>query len=467
MVNKHRVKNFIVPRAGVATPAAGADLYVEATGTPNLGVGGFGIYSIVNTKGNHDAAILAGTATNTPNWQIIQRRDTSVDRLPLPNRPFLESPKVNATCTVSARGTAAALRNNSVWIIGEVDGNAGEVPVNSETEYIVNASLHGWKTDLYNGKNTPIKTGRFTTPDYSVSTVYTTEIIQRDHLLQNVAFDFNNQGWQQVVALCIDSQATATPDAANQAQTIAAIAALSVGARIVIGWTDDAQAITLDLDQDLLTTFDLLDTELTALGYAGALLIPYSRNTAANIAAGHIIAGNGLGAATEFAEVDLLTFLALDMKKAYYEEVPQEKERVNVGLDGGFDATTYSDRIIELSEGAGYGTEILQQYMDIQGHRMYLGNKAWQQNHVEFGNEVKADGFYDVYVIESCQERVASSGMPSVSPQVTIVALLNTTVGSATSNPYFGAANPQKAYLQTFLNAWIPSAGYPHTALAL
>lgn len=468
MVNKHRVETFIVPRLGVATPVAGTTLYNATTGTPNLAVGGFGVYEVIDTTGNHVAVNNAAvTVANTPFWKIVMRRDTSLDTLPLPLRTYSESAVVDASCKVTARGTSAAIPNNNLVLVGAAVGSAGEIPVNNETEYIVNCSMRGWNTDLYNGMNRPLKMGRFTTPDYSVSTFYTVVDQQVDHIIGNVAYDFNNQSWTQAIALCINSTADAGLAALDNVIDITTVAASAIGDVIIIGHMDDGQAITLTMDRDLIQTFNELIANVPAS--ANWLLVPYARLTTANVAVATRAISGGRVAADATAVVDQLLFLALDRAPAAYQEAPQEKERLLVGLDGGFDTTTNLETVVDPNEGAGLGTDLLNWYRDIQSHRMYVGGgKAWQPNHVEFGNEIERTGFYDVYVIEHCKARLASSGMPSVSPQVTIVALLNRTAGDAVTNPFYtGVANPQKTYLQTFLNTWMPTTQYPYTALAL
>ena len=102
------------------------------------------------------------------------------------------------------------------------------------------------------------------------------------------------------------------------------------------------------------------------------------------------------------------------------------------------------------------------------GNRLYPGGKKWQPNSVRYSNEIQENAIYDVYVIEYCSNRTATSGLLSVSPQRIILAVINQEIGSAVTNPFFtGVVNPQKTYIETRLNTWMPTTGFPFTALAL
>lgn len=461
---KHRVRNYIVPRLGAAIPADASSLYDATTDAVNLAVGGFAMYEpVLNaggliTSGNQTAVVAAATATNTPFFQFIQHRDKSMDTNPLYERTFEKSPVFKPGNITAFRGTAARLRNNHVTLIGAAAAAAGAVPVNNETEYIINGSLKGWHTDMYNGESRVLYMGRFTTPDYSVSTLYTVVNQQRDHILQNVAYDFNQQTTGQLLmAFCIDTTAAA-PVGAGQAYTVASVAALTIGASIIIGYNDNAQPIRLTLDADLIETFRLLAAALPG----GSLLVPYARPTAANLAvAGRIVAG-GRVAADATAAVDHIAVLTLDLKRSAYHEVKNRKERGLVGVDGGFDVTTSVNvNAVDANEGAGFGKDLKFEFASFLGHRAYPGGKPWQPNYVAFPNEIEEDGWYDVYVIESKETPFATDGMPSVSPQVTVVAVLNRQIGTAVTNPYFtGVVNPQRTYIETRMNSMAATYGF-------
>jgi hypothetical protein len=467
MITKHKVETFIVPRLGVAFPITPGTttLWDSTTDADLLAVGGFAFYEPVVGSGNPVSTLAAQTVANTPSFKIIHRRDESQDLNPLQPRKYIQTGEIKTDCLVSAKGASARLKNNGCWIIGDLVGNVGQVPVADETEYMVNAALRGWRTDMQNGYNTPLKMGRFTTPDYTLSTIYTTADQQVDHILGNVAFDFNSGSPADIVAICINSAATA--DVTNgDVIDITAAAALTIGAQIVIGYTNAGQPIKLTVDAQLIEMFNLL---ISVYGLTGTeQIVPYALATAANLAVANRNITGGIVAASATTGVDRLLFISLNKKLAFYDEVFQTKERVNVGLDGGFGQTTLSQRAITTSEGQGYGRELAQYYGDMFGNRLYPGGKKWQPNSVRYSNEIQENAIYDVYVIEYCSNRTATSGLVSVSPQRIILAVINQEIGSAVTNPFFtGVANPQKTYIETRLNTWMPTTGFPFTALAL
>jgi len=464
MAIKTRVENFIIPRPNTATPTAGDRLYDLTTDAINLVVGGFGVYTGTVNSGNPTALDPAAVSSSTQDFiKFIQRRDDSNIRTPLTPRVFEESPDIFANCFLRSTGRAAEVKRNSSWMIGEGSG-PGIVPINDETEYIMNSGLRGWKVDLYNGNNTPYKQGRFTTPDYTLSTQYTIDAQQRDHLLHNLAADYNQQGQMESVVICIDSAATASLTNTNVI-TLATAAALNPGDSIIIGFSDVGQPIRLVIDADLKETFTkIIDVSFGNIP-STSQIIPYALATTANTGVATRLIAGGRVAGVATSTVDRLLFIALDPTEATYEEAYQNKSRIQVGLEAGFSSSTFTDHIVTPNEGSGYYDEILQYYRDTAGHRAYIGNKPWQQYFVEYGTELTPGAIYDVYFIDSCEQRTASSGLPSISPQRTVIPIANfTTTGFAL---FTGVANAQKAYAQTTINNWMNSTTYPHTNLAL
>lgn len=462
MITKSRVTNFIIMRPNTTVATAASRLYDFTTDVINIPVGGFGLYTPVVGSSN-PIALAAGAITSATNSiQFIQHRDKANDRTPLYNSTLEQSPVITRDCPLRAVGTAASTKQNSTWVVGDVAANVGAVPVMDETEYIVNAATSGWKIDLYNGNNTPLKMARFTTPDYFASTIYTTDNQRRDHLMQHLAFDFNNQSSSDVVAICIDTAATSSTASTN-VTTIAAAAALSPGAVIIIGFSDAGQPIKLTLDASLIQTFGAIVSGGIIPGTAQ--IVPYARPTSANTSVATRLIAGGTTAGTTDATVDRLVFIALDQSQAYYDEVASTKSKVRVGLESGFGGMVLSTALTDSSEGSGYYKDVLQYYRDSAGHRKYLGGKPWQSYHVEFPTELVPGAIYDIFILDSCANRTASSGLPSVSPLRTVIAVANfETPGFAL---YTGTPNPQKAFVQTALNTFMATTQYAHTAISI
>lgn len=466
MSRKARVEEFIIPRAGTAVQSAATDLYNSTTDNYNLPVGGFGIFTENSSATSSIPETVNGTPTisNTSYLEFILRRDQSQDSNPLPPRELEMSGKIYPNCQLRAVGTAASLKNNSAWTIGAVKTAADAVNVLDETEYVVNVAGHGRRIDQQFNKTTPLQMGRFTTPDYFSSSIYTTTEQQRDHLLHNLAYDFNRQSPIMAVAICIDSQATTTPSAANNVITVAQAAALNVGDNIVIGFNDDGQPVRLEVDQDLIQTFTLLVASLPS-GTGTEQIIPYARNTSANTSVvGRLIAG-GQSAGTVDAEVDTLMFISLDERDAYYQEDPATKRRITVGLDGGFSTAVNNTNHFGPSEGSGYARELKQWYEDTQEHRIYNGTvKDWQMEQVRYGNEIVTGGIYDYFIIDYCYNRFTAMAAPSISPRRLIIPILETENYDSFAG-YTGSVNPHKAYVEDALNNWVGSTAYPHTTI--
>ena len=457
-----RIETIIVPRLGTAVPASGDDLYNSSTDVINLAVGGFGLYrdNAVATSSILEGTAAAMTVTNTKRFKVLQHRDTTNPRTPLLEKTFIDSGWITPQCNLSVRGTAATVAAHDVWRIGESTGTgAGEVPILDETEYIVYSTIDGRRTDMLFGLSENLTMGRFTTPNYFTSTVYTTTAQQRDHILQNVAYDFNNNSQKSVVALCIDYNATT---ATGDRITLTAAAALAVGSVVIVGYQDDGSAnkllITLEIKQTL--------TNLIASGIAGtAQIIAYARNSAANLAvAGRIIAG-GRTAGTPDATTDMIVFITMDIMQATYDEIQQRKERARIGLDGGFVSTT-SQRQSFYSEGAGYADDMLQWYRDTMSMRFYPGGRPWQGYFLEYSSEIVPGAIYDVYVIQHCEaDNNTMLNVPTKYPKMTIVAIQNTTTVGFTG--YTGVANTQKTYFEARINSWFPTTTYPYTTINL
>jgi hypothetical protein len=461
MITKHKVENFIIVKPGTAVPTPADRLYNFATDQINLVPGAFGVYKPVVNSGNPEATALAPTITTANTIKLYSHRDTSQDRSPLNERTLEVSDDITPSCNVSFYGTGAAVAKNDLWITGAVTGSIGAVPINEEEEYIVNVSPHGFRTDLYNGKSTPVKTGRFTTPDYFSDPIITTEVQQRDDILMNLAANFNEQSFANIVAICVDSAATAAGAAADGVITLNAIIALTAGDSIIIGFANDGQPIRLILDAQLIQTFtDLRDV----YGLAGTVqIVAHALPSATNVAVLTRNVAGGRAAATPDAQVDHLLFLSLDTQKAFYDEVSQSKERIEVGLDGGFGAGVINTTAVHYNEASGLAEDLDQFFSDTKGYRTYPGGKVWQANSVRYGNEIVAGGIYDIYFLNHCKERTASSGLNSTSPRTTVIAILNTTtLGFA---GYTGVVNPQKTYLELALNTWVASTPFPHTTV--
>ena len=457
MITKHKIESFIVVNDSLAAVANGTRLYNFTTDAINVPVNNFAVFTPVANSGN-PVTITAPVISTAPQLQLIKHRNTSGDRNPLGQMPIEKSPLFGTDCLVQVRGSQASAGANNMRLIGDVAATVGAVPVDSLTEYIINVSTHGWRVDQSFGLTTPLKDGRFTTPDYTASIIYTIEAQRRDHILMNIAADYDQKSHDGTLILCIDSAGTA--GAADGVVTLTNAIALADGDAIIIGFKDDGTPLKLIMDGDLRRAFTQL---IAATSLAGtAEIVAFALPTAANLAVAARNVAGGRAAGTVDAEVDHLVVVSLKSKKAFYDEVPQEDERVEVGLDLGFGGAVSNVLAVAPTPVVGSGEQLLEYYRGTKGYRNYAGGKPYQGNFVEYQSGILAGGLYDVFFIETCTNRVASSGMPSQSPQVTVVAILSTNV-SAEFTGFTGAPNPMLAYFQTAINGWMNSTTFPHT----
>jgi hypothetical protein len=444
MISKHSQTKYFILDPTVAAPGVGSDLYTGA-GVLNLAVGSAGLYGPNPGSGNH---VEVGAGGPGSAFQIIQRRDTSQDRSPLYNRPFEQSDWINAFCSegIIIDQSNAALGSNDSHLVGDASAAGSIVPADLTT-YQIQVSGHGDRTDWYNGGyNTPTIFGFYTTPDFSLTTLTVPQ--QRDTIVAELALDVNDNKTQQMAfAVAIESAGTAAGSGAVLVSDLGD-GTVAVGSTVIIGYDKQGQPHQFVLTVEMQESFAALDVRLTALGFATALVVPY------------VVSGTTNAPAPAVAPVagttnvcDMIYVMALDEGKAAYDFRMQTKRRVEVGLVSGLDNVP-QERISVGSEGQGYGHQLDIQYrMHNRYEETNRSRMPYESYHLEFPNAFLPNAFYDYFVIEHCDGRTASSGMPSVNKFTTIIAVVNFTIGDATSNPFFtGVANTQRTYIRNMLN---------------
>lgn len=463
MITKHSQTKYFVLKPGVAMPAAPTTTFYNASTDAiniNTGVGGF--YNIVAGSGNHT---LVTPPLNNAGRQIkfIQKRDKSGDRNPLYNYPLIESHWIDASCIngIQIQAVAAALPTNNLHLVGASNvATSGLIPILDEFTYKIQTSGHGDRTDWYNSVyNTPTTFGYYTTPDLSATTL--TDIQKRDLIIESLIANYNTKTQSMSFGICIESDASAVV-AANNEVLISSLGdgTIAIGTSVIIGYNCEGDAVRFIMDASYQETFRLLDVALTAAGFATAKLVPYLTPDTANLPAGVAVAGTT-------KTVDHFAVVSIDEGLGYHDYRMATKRRLTVGLAAGFDGTTKTE-VVVASEGQGQAHQIAIAYNDVNGYEEVSRPKAYQAYHVAFPNEVLKDAMYDYFVIEHCSTRTASSGMPSMNNQTTIIAVVNTEVGDAISNPYFtGVANPQKTYIQGCINDFITNNNLGIAALAI
>lgn len=413
MVSISDTEKIIVTRSGVAQVSAGDRLFNDATGVFNQAVGGLGAYIDVAGSGN-PAAITTGSYAGEP-IRFIQVRDTSNDRTPLPNRFLEQSQYIHGNCQfgLELAGQPVTAPSVNSWILGAPNAqvtDAGKVTVSSLNTYVLNATSHGYRTDMYNSLyNMPTSYGRFESPDWATTSV-TTENARRDYTIQNIVADFNrkNSGsqWTQYAF------AVAISTAGDVAGDIA-LSGITAGSTIVIGYDRGCKPVNLLVTAERAAAFAALNTYLSDLGYAAAAITPY--NTLSNCASG-IAAGTGTS--------DMIFTVAIDEEQAYYDEIPNTKRRLEVSLNEGSLIPTVGKALItEPNEGQGQARNLKLDYVNEEHYRSYTSSREWGANHVAYPDEIDMNATYNIYTINHCHTRSATSGLPSVSPHRTVIAV--------------------------------------------
>lgn len=432
----------MVGRLGAAVPANGTQLYDFTTDAINLAVGSIGAYVPIANSGN-----LLSTNSPATAFQFVMRRDTSRDRGPLAQRVFEKSPWIDGSCLfgVQAAYTPARTPANELHIFGAVDSTPGEIPVLSDFNYRFQASLRGDRSDLYNGVvNTPTYFGDFLAPDW-INTAFTTNLQRRDVITSNLAYSMNLNTRGLAVAFVISTNGAL--GAANGI-TLAALAALPIGSRQVIGYNASGSPVTITIDKAIQRTFVAL-----AAAVPGASLRFYAPLNAQNLPVGFTAPGAFGGAVTGG---DHIGVLRLDEPGAYYDYKMNTKGSLTVGLNQGFTNTTQTV-IQRADEGAGQFNQVRIMHL-IQEQHESGRPLEFQSYHVRYGNELREDATYDAITIESCDHRVSNGSMPSYNMFTTTLYFVST---EDASTPYFtGAVNPQVTAVRTIVNNAIANMNF-------
>jgi len=457
MVEKHSQTKYIVLTPNVDNaPAVGNPLYDNGTGLLTLPVNGVAIYGPVAGSGNHQEVSAApGEAI-----KIVKRRDTTGDTSPLYTRLFEDSDWINSFCRnqLIISGVAADTGTNSSHLVGAANGAAsGQIEVLDNLNYQVQVSGHGDRTDWFNGAyNTPTTFGFYQAPDFT-ALGYTTEQ-SRDLITQELALDFNSKSRNMSFVIGIDSAGTAPGTGAILITDLANPATIPVGSPVIIGYDAQGRQHTFVMTKEIQASF----AELATLVPATAVMKPYVVPGTVNGPA----VGVASVAGTLASEVDHLYFIALDEAKAAYDYRVNTKRRIEVGLVEGFTSTAQAE-ITRAYEGQGQFHQL-----DIQFRKhnrfeeTHRSRFPYQSYYLEFDQSgLLKDATYDYFVIEHCDDRTATSGMPNSNNHRTIVAVVSF---EDPSTPYFtGAANPQKTYIQDALNLFITNNNLNLPALAI
>lgn len=414
MVSISDTEKIIVTRSGASVVSDGDRLFNPTTKVFNQAVGSIGAYIDVAGSGNPVALNQTSTYGGEP-VRFIQVRDTTRDRSPLPNRYLEQSQYIHGQCQfgLEIAGQPVVAPSVNSWLLGAPNAqvsDAGKVTVSSLQTYVLSATSHGYRTDMYNSLyNMPTSYGRFESLDWATTSV-STENARRDYTIQALVSDFNrkNSGtqWTQFAF------AVAISTAGDIAGDIA-LSTITSGSTITIGYDRGCSPVNVLVTPERAAAFAALRTHLTGLGYAAAAITPY--NLSANCGSG-IAAGTGTS--------DMAFVIAIDEQEAYYDEIPNTKRRLEVSInEGSLIPSVAKTLITEPSEGQGQPRNLRLDYINEEHYRSYTSSRDWGANHVAYPDEIDLTKTYNIYTIQHCHTRSATSGLPSVSPHRTVIAV--------------------------------------------
>lgn len=457
MITKHEVEKIIVVRPATAVPTATNRLFHATNYTHNLAVGGFGAYVDTAGSGNPTATTGADWTSNYLGIPIrfIQRRDTSNDPAPLPERQFEQSQYIHNNCDLkmTIAGEAFSTPSISSWLIGDVSGNVGQIEVASNNPYKLQATSHGWRTDMVHSPyNLPTVIGSWTSLNWAIHPTATTTVRQRDYTVQALVRNFNIQASH---GMNKTSFAIAISSAGGVGTTVAAAIAGGAGSTIVIGADQDCTNINMLVTDERLAALVALEASLIA-NYgilAGvATIVPYRLPEDCTTG---VLAGTT-------ATADMIFVMAIDEQLATYDEIPNTKRKIDVSLDQSIDGFAVDRRpISNPDEGAGQSRNLRLMYNNVEHYKQYSSSRTWGANHVAYPDEILDNEVYDIYNIAHCHSRTANSGTDATSSLLTTIALVHTNRTIGVSPFSTGIANPQKTYLEAILNALGNAYGVP------
>jgi len=470
MMTKHsQMKVIVLPSTFTTAPANQSRLYNQTTDAFIPPVGGGGFYKTkvaslaiptVGESGNPQA--VNGTtvpAEVNDAIKFIQVRDTSADPATLYSRPLEESQWISPQCFLGIKisVTNAELATNCLLLAGNAAistipaaSASNQVTPDDEFTYRIQISAHGDRTDWYNSVyNTPTAFGTFTT-SADFTTTYPAVANQRDFIYESIAYNFNGNNGNLAVVFCLELAAAAT----NGSITLADLADPTVFTlpKFIIGYTLDGKAVTMGMDNDVREAINQLDIQLGTGVYA---LRPYLLPGTPTITAAAPYNAGVIPAAGTAPVVTNFCALAIDEGQAVYDYKINTKRRITLGLVKGFDNVTQTI-VTEAKEGLGTGRQLSIMYKANEAYNQAARPQPYMSYYVQFPNYVVTNGYYDLFYIEHCHQRLATSGMPAVMPHTTVIAVPNRTIGGTTTiNPFWtGVANPLRTYLVNTLNAF-------------
>ena len=477
MMTKHsQMKVVVLPVTATTAVTPGTTLYNATTDLFNapLNTFGSGGFFKTNPSGTSGNPVAVNQTNADDSIKFIQTRNTANDPSTLYTRPLEESQWIAPQCFLGLKlsVTNASFATNNILVAGNNVAGSVAITPDDEFTYRIQVSAHGDRTDWYNSVySTPTAFGTFTT-SATFTTDYPTVARQTDNLIQSLAYNFNGNNGNLAVMICIDN--ASTTGAIQIATGLGDLLNLTTypnGAKFVIGYNLAGQAVTMTMDNDVREAFRTFEAA-NPLGFGSGnyYVRPYLLPGTSNAPAGVPFAGaSGGSTVTDFI------LLSIDEGQAVYDYKINTKRRITLGLVKGFDGTAQVIGCLP-AEGFGTGRQLAIMYKANEAYNQTARPQPYMSYHVQFPNYVVENGYYDLFYIEHCHQRLATSGMPAIMPHTTVIAVPNSrlsgnpaatpafTGGSTAINPFYSAfgvdgsgvvnPNPLRTYLVATLNAF-------------
>lgn len=404
MIEKQSKQNLIVLKPTSTRVADNARL-ANSEGVATVGLDTIGLFGKVLGSSN-PIAVANADLGNYRELEIIYRRNTANDRSPLPMMPFIKAGKISKDCQLTiTRTNANTAESSQSWFIG---GNTAttKVQVGDELNYSINAAHDGSRVRMFYSEYTnPSVRINYTSPDYTVDFASYTEDDKRADVLSKLAHKYNqfslaNNAYSLVFTISFGTT--------GQGQTAAAINALALGTQIQVGVAESGEPFYVTL------TADLKNTLVAAMAKVSSELSVSAANTS-------LVIYNALDNTYAGAKPNGLLFIANDLDKAYFDEVYVTKTQLYVGTEGSLTTakkfeTTAAKELVGASE---YIKKLERDIFNLN----YPTGKPQGSMHIEYPSNVVDGTFYDLITIQHCVNRTATSGFPSISSQVTLIAI--------------------------------------------
>ena len=392
---KRPLESFLVAGSDTAMPTSGT--LTDSTSDVGLNPGQLGLVadSIYGSVALNTYLDATPTVAEAPVIAIYQGNDNSNNLLgssatyPLWVRPFERSNPIDGRGKVEVTKHLFRKASQSVWVVGDETGTAGEINVLDESIYGIRIAFRGRRVEEMQSEQQaaglPVSV---TTPNFT--DLGKTEAEGRSWLVHNLAYEINRNstalsngssrfpGKSPVIAFAIDSTGTA-----SSAQGITGGGSgLAEGDAIdVVVVNGDTRSITLNAAQAAAINAATVSADGVVIGSTTWAIVPIDLTKA-------------------YTEVcDIIMIMALDETTAYVDYIPQIKVRLKVGLPYGFDTAS-----VDLEEhafadpGQGSGRELDLLYKATQGQRKYNLRRTLHPV-VEFPSPIDTDEQYNVYNI--------------------------------------------------------------------